>query len=146
MLHVEAARSNSTIRSQDTVRGRPTLRDDRWSGASLRASLSDVEVDSKMKTHDKQLPRRSQSVDVVNDLTPASETHYHQDVMIHRHRDVSNSVLSESAKSATGSGGRRRTWVSPRKLLERVKTRKSRGSPARSPGIPRGKRLEISKE
>lgn len=63
---------------------------------------------------------------MVGDLTPTSD----HSVMMTKHRDVSSSVLSDSAKS----GRWRNHWVSPRRLLERVKTRKSWGSPGQIGG------------
>lgn len=135
MLHAEAATSNTSLRSQNTVRGQPELKDDAWTAASLRASLSGeydahidaditVEVDTKAPDNgDSRTYRRSQSVDLPRPFTPITTP---RKVMINKDRDVSLSVLSDSGKSVTS---RRKSWVSPLRLLERVKSKRSWGSP-----------------
>lgn len=122
MLNAEAAVSNSSLRSENTVRGHPELRDDVWTGASLRASLSEIEAEVPS---DERMTRRSQSVDLPRPVTPGRE----HKVMFSKDRDISVSVLSDSAKSI-----RRKKWVSPLRLLERVKTRRSWGSPGVASG------------
>lgn len=135
MLNAEAAESNSSLRSQKTVRGFPELRDDRWSGASLRASLGEVETEPDIRK-DVRDTRRSQSVD----LSVTSGSIVDHTVMINKDRDFSVSVLSDSAKSS-----RRKSWVSPLRFLEKVRTRKSFGSPGGGNGSP-GRKHGVLKE
>lgn len=141
MLHAEAAHSNTSLRSQNTVRGFPELRDERWSSASLRASLGEIEtepgdnIDNELEAcdceGDRRDTRRSQSVDLSLALSrkPTTPIIERGSVMMSKERDFSTGVLSDSAKSS-----RRKSWVSPLRLLERVRSMRSPGIGNGSPG------------
>lgn len=135
MLNAEAARSNSSFRSQNTVCGYPELRGEKWSSTSLRASLGEVDPEDDndnvcgFDIHggggEVRDASRSRSVDLSLSLLGTATTPVvgRNHVMMNEKRDFSSGVLSDSAKS-----NRRKSWASPFRLLERVRSRRSPGS------------------